>query len=1110
MKPIFYSRGSQGGIGKILLFSFFVTLFGVGHAQKKDSIPMNAYYLSKDLYTASKNIKQNHAKKDSIAKNTLAKLYYYAGTDEPSELQKMVEGSPVLDSLLNLLQKTALFCTNLDKVEVILSASGKSLGTVEILDLLKKDTINKHNLDTIKRIEENINRIYPGEKTGVFKLKKADYPGITLIKWENVSYLKKLKSENDTMFQFNYSLLLSMKDSFLAEKKQIHAEAVHVFDDLSIQDKYSLKVKGGLILIEPFAPEFRRQFDQIQQQDALITVSIIESSSGSISGWKMPSEAEMIDAVATYIASRVKQETVLWFFDQMRNNTERYELIMTAFPETMNLIQSSEVFDAPNMGAAWKYALSKDFIHLLKNVLSSEWIKERIPKEQQKYLDLTCISWEIAELVSNRLSYRDMIKQLYLKRNLDDPKQIDNFPDSIITFLYAVSNELYIVNKGSVRNLTYEELSSMPFGQMEIMLELLNMKYSKSIDNLFLDKLHINITKDDKREIAKWIGNTMLALSQFDKIMQQVEESKKGNNGETALFDGYNTWKLISQVVRSSLPTRKESIYKKYLDRADDAFEIYHLLSEKNYAGAVSKTLELVDSLIYNEYLEINPHLVKKDAPFLLSVSQVKETKVRYYAISTKQLTGSLSGPQKERLDSILNNQGSFVYIPYFIKTKTDKEKSLILSYKGLKKSLKSKLNTSINNETRKRVLSLFKKYKVREKIEHPRIKKKAVKIKSEDWEPRDSTRYRITISDLDDEFVKRHVKPKKFPRIARDLKKSAIYVYTDDAIPFDNKTTKQQLITIESHKIKSALTINECPIRQHRLEHLFKKFNRTEIDQIIENLHDWGGEKIRDSLIRFPINSIAVQALISSDKKAMQMIMKLASFLNDVAKSDNEKELKKVIESYALPPGSYKQKRNSWHSLTLNAFAGPYCGFETAGFLSAKRRNDTLSSCAWNYGISAPIGITYTKTFGKRIYNTSRLPDLARENPDFIKIKRKNLYKRTNASLSISLTFIDIGAVVSYRMSHTENVLDQSFKWEQFISPGFNIGMAIPKTPLTVQLGYQYTPKVRRIITEQIDTGEEVLRKDEHFGMWRAYLGVYFDIPLVNLWMKTRSVKYE
>ena len=1043
MKPNFYSRGSLRGAGKILLFSFFsVFSAGIGYSQEKDSIPVNAYYLSKDLYEFSKRYNAEKPQSDSaIARASLTKLCYYLGTDNPHDILGEIKDSSKMKDLLNDLQISAEYIS--DSIKVHNTLTSKNSDILSISYLQKENAYNSENQKIINAIKKKIDQFAPNAKRGFIILHKNSLDIRPILgKIYNSKPLVTIIKNSDSL-KIDYDFLIYLRDSFQRMKKNIDLKALYLFNNLSPENKKKIvQTNSDWLLLKSFTIGFGNRITALQQQDAEITISLLESSASSVSGWKIPSEAEMIDAVATYIASRVKQETVLWFFDQMRSNTERYDLIMTAFPETMNLIQSSEVFDAPNMGSAWKYALSKDFVHLPKNILSSEWINQRIPEDRKKYLELACVSWEISELISNRLSYRDMIKQLYLKRNLDDSKQIDNFPDSVITFLYAVSNELYIVNKGSVRNLTYEEINSMPFGQLEIMLELLNMKYSNSIDKLFLQKFEHKITKDHKKDIAKWIGNTMLALSQFDKIMQQVEQSRKGNNGETVLFDGYNTWNLISQVIRSSLPARKDAIYKKYLDRADDAFEIYHLLSEKNYAGAVSKTLELVDTLIYNRILIVDS-TYSRFLPFLIPINPPSNIKSFNFQIFEKLMMDKGLNPVK-----VQEFATSLWWCTYYF----------------------------------------------------PQIFRKQFK-----------TVYSVDIANLEKLFTERGIPLDEFIKVSSSTKKTIyLFEYPENIIEIKN----QKYIKIHFIDLWNKLKESVDFCTKKKLTNLFNDLSKNQLDKIIQNYTDWNGKSIISSTkIQFPINSIAAQALISKDKKAMQMIMKLASFLNDVSQSDNEKELKKVIESYALPPGSYKQKRNAWHSVTLNAFAGPYFGYETANFLKAtKKVSDTSSIIDFgrNYGISVPIGITYTKTFGKKVSEISSIPYAYPNNPDLIRIKRNSLRARSNFCMSFTVSVIDIGAVVSYRMNNTENVLDQSFKWEQFISPGFHLGFSIPKTPLMVQLGYQYTPKVRRIVTGETTNGEETIRKDMQIGMWRSYVGVFFDIPLVNLWMKTRSVKFE
>lgn len=984
MKPNFYSRGSLRGAVKILLFSFFSTFFGSAvYAQdsSKNVMPVNAYYLAKDLYKFSKLAKPKITKKDSdFADEILAKLYYYTGTDSSEYLQDLLRNSDRLKNIFTSLETKSQFVQEEEKIKKILSLNAPAKS--DINEHQQKNNKNQDDLTALEKMNQVIDGIHNEQLSDSITVSKKDYQK----KIESLNGFK-FKNENKDNIKISYQYFQHFLDSVRTKRIEIDTRSIALFDSLRKENPGQL----GVSSIEPRASstlDFQRTYEKVQSQNAQITISLLESSSGSISGWKMPSEDEMIDAVATYIASRVKQETVLWFFDQMRSNTERYDLIMTAFPETMKLLQSSEVFDAPNIGSAWKYALSKDFIRLPKNILTSEWLDKRIPEDEKKYLDLAKISWEISSMIDNRLSYRDILKQLYLDRKLYDEREISDLPDTVISYLYSISNELYVVvNKQSIRNLTYEELISMPSGQLEIMLELLEVKYGKVIRHFLLGSDTTQIDNRYKQLFANWLGNSLLALAQFDKILQQIDQSKKGSN--VALFDGYNTWKLISQVVESSIPKEKKKQYQRYVDRANDAFEVYHLLSEKNYAGAVSKTLALVDSLIYNEYLIVDTNLYRKNNSF---------------------------------------------FIPL-----------------------------------------------------HSR--------------PNSSGTYCIDIRDLDKYFVERRAQPKKFPKIARHLEKGCIEVIapTDGIV---DTIVDKFYFNMSQNVLMAKLKDSEHCWEKCRINRFFDKMNNCALNEIIKEYKKWGGHKIGNgSKIQFPIHSIAAQALISSDKKAMQMIMKLASFLNDVSQSDNEKELKKVIESYALPPGSYKQKRNAWHSITLNAFAGPYCGYETAKLFRAKV-NDTLYSFGGSYGISAPIGITYTKTFGKKIFHTSRLTSASQNNPDLITIKRKNLRVRSNFSLSLSLTVVDIGAVVSYRLNHNDKVLDQSFKWEQFISPGLHVGIAIPKTPLIAQFGYQYTPKIRRLDADGY--------ADKQIGMWRSYVGVFFDIPLVNLWMKTRSVKFE
>lgn len=259
------------------------------------------------------------------------------------------------------------------------------------------------------------------------------------------------------------------------------------------------------------------------------------------------------------------------------------------------------------------------------------------------------------------------------------------------------------------------------------------------------------------------------------------------------------------------------------------------------------------------------------------------------------------------------------------------------------------------------------------------------------------------------------------------------------------------------------------------------------------EGLMQAYGFSYRDSTIIFPASAPVATLFYQHDRQAIKTIRKLSGFLNDAALAQGDKQLAKVVESYALPVGSYKRKRNSWHSIDLDAFAGPYVGYEktAASHLDARHGDGPI------YGFSVPVGLSYAKTFSRARWRRGKpLTEEYTLNPDKIKIGRRGLRERGHMTLTATFSIIDIGAVVSYRMGHTaDTVLPQSVRWEQLVSPGLHLGLAIPGTPLTLMTGAQYTPGLRRFSADA----------EKQYNAWRAYLGVFFDLPLLNFWEQRR-----
>ena len=200
--------------------------------------------------------------------------------------------------------------------------------------------------------------------------------------------------------------------------------------------------------------------------------------------------------------------------------------------------------------------------------------------------------------------------------------------------------------------------------------------------------------------------------------------------------------------------------------------------------------------------------------------------------------------------------------------------------------------------------------------------------------------------------------------------------------------------------------------------------------------------------------------------------------------------------------PALIRRKRSSWISFDLNAYVGIYGGSESAGIKKFKG-GDSTHSTGGVYGLTAPIGFTISKTFGKKLNHKLSAEEkgngLYSQNPELVKIGRRSRWIQSNLTISAFVSIIDIGAVVSYRFTSNDETLPQSVKWDQVLSPGIHLNIGIPKTPLVFALGYQYTPKLRKL---------KGLPSDQQLNTQRFYAALLFDLPIFNLYSKEVVVK--
>lgn len=201
---------------------------------------------------------------------------------------------------------------------------------------------------------------------------------------------------------------------------------------------------------------------------------------------------------------------------------------------------------------------------------------------------------------------------------------------------------------------------------------------------------------------------------------------------------------------------------------------------------------------------------------------------------------------------------------------------------------------------------------------------------------------------------------------------------------------------------------------------------------------------------------------------------LKYGSFMAAVTQAKTSDEVKKAIESVALPVGSYRIKRTRPFSISLNSYVGILPGQEKyIGKYTTDNNNNTPPDKEWieNLAITAPIGIAFNNG--------------------------EKLEGKYTGSLSLFVSLIDLGAIVRYRFEKEEKETTEEEKgisgvtWKDIFSPGAFLIWGPKNLPLSFGFGLQVSPQIKKVYDDgTIDRTLSRIR-------WGIMIAV--DIPLIH-----------
>jgi hypothetical protein len=205
---------------------------------------------------------------------------------------------------------------------------------------------------------------------------------------------------------------------------------------------------------------------------------------------------------------------------------------------------------------------------------------------------------------------------------------------------------------------------------------------------------------------------------------------------------------------------------------------------------------------------------------------------------------------------------------------------------------------------------------------------------------------------------------------------------------------------------------------------------------------------------------------LITNAKNTLGKLARYGSFMAAVATAKNSDEVAAAIETAALPVGSSSIKRETSFNVALNAYVGPYIGFERIKGVESKKLN--------GYGITAPIGVSFSKGRSILFFPT-----------------------QTHTSSTLFVSLIDLGAVTAFRFTNDSAEKVPTIELKDIVSPGIFYSHGFGKTPLSLNIGYQFGPLLRRVNQDE-NTYE---KKYSRFS-----ISMTVDIPVFNLYARSKQ----
>ena len=388
--------------------------------------------------------------------------------------------------------------------------------------------------------------------------------------------------------------------------------------------------------------------DVVAAQQLVVVQAALQVEQQVASGFKIPSESDVIMALAQFMANRAKQETMIWFVQNLQKELQ-HSLLWDVFPETKKLVEEFDGQSLPDFNETWRLGLSSDFVKLPSNLINGHWLAAKSvengkDKELGKLKKTVQISNHFYKLIREKQNYRSIIESFY--NLIDDNKLLqDSQLRKPIALLHVATNEFFNFNDKKVTFLTTEQIKDLSKEELSILGDLIKLKYGTNVFNDVnsIVSFNVNSLEEEKKSLSK-LANFVSDLSQLDVLSKAASSDTSG--AFPAVWD-----KMISMLKYvdsdySSLGDKFESSNFSEIAQIEDLHKVYQHIARKEFKPAAKAALDLVKPLV-----SLNNFVVAKEGD-KISFKRLKKptdlisTAIPIFDINAKKIS-FLNAPTK-------------------------------------------------------------------------------------------------------------------------------------------------------------------------------------------------------------------------------------------------------------------------------------------------------------------------------------------------------------------------------------------------------------------------------------------------------------------------------